>query len=212
MKENLRREEVLKNTKQIYVFIGPEGSGKTDTARDLAKETGLPYISTGDILRDLATRDFETKYGEMCRKMFAESVYLDGDTLLEILVGRLSSEDTSRGFVLDGGMRTVEETEKFHLVLEMAGRGALPVKVLQLSIPESVSFERLLGDAGRNRPGDTPEGVAKRLASYYHLLDERLALIMERDNWQLELVDANVSPQEVVYERVVDVILAGEIR
>jgi|GEM_PF-846944 len=200
MKEKLNRAELLKNTKQILVFIGPEGSGKTVNALKLKEESGLPYISTGDTIRDLAANDYETKYGELCREMFANSAYLDGATLLEILVRRFSEPDTERGFILDGGMRTVEETERFSEMLSMAGRGGLPVKVVMLHVPEEVTFQRLTGEGGRNRHDDTIEGVTKRLQSFNSTLDKRLELIQLEKNWSLQIVDATPDIDQVYDE------------
>ncbi len=112
MTENDCEKETLDIDQRIILFIGPEGSGKTTIAKQLAKEGGRPYITTGDIIRDLAAND--TGFlGEECREMFATHTYLAGDTLLKILTGRFAREDTLDGFVLDGGLRTLEETKDF---------------------------------------------------------------------------------------------------
>jgi len=191
--------------RRIVVFIGPEGSGKTTQALKLAEATGKPYISTGDTLRDLAANDFATKYGEACRRMFAEHAYLDGGLLLEILALRFGQEDTAGGFVLDGGMRTVEETEDFQKVLNMAGRGDLPITVLLLEIPDEISIERLVGEDGRNRKDDTEHGVRTRLEKYHHKLEERLRLIAQ--NWHLTPVSAEGPIEETFVSLVLEVIL-----
>src|SRR3989344_7112273 len=181
-------KEWLDLGRRIIVFIGPEGSGKTTQALKLAEATGKPYISTGDTLRDLAENDHTTKYGEACRKMFAEHAYLDGGLLLEILALRFGEEDTTNGFVLDGGMRTVEETEDFQRILNLSGRGDLPITVMLLIISEGTSIERLVGETGRNRTDDTEHGVRTRLEKYFFKLEERLRLIAA--NWRLTPVNA----------------------
>jgi adenylate kinase len=206
MTEWPKNKELLKSMQHIVVFIGPEGSGKTTMALRLTEETGLPYISTGDIIRDLAASDFSTSYGQACREMFENHAYLDGQTLLEILALRLGKEDTKGGFILDGGMRTIEETEKFHLILEMAKRDHLPLKTVLLQAPEAVSIKRLVGEEGRNRADDTVEGVTKRLLNYHNKLEDRLNLIQSRENWCLVEVDATEGV-EATYGRVIETIL-----
>lgn len=205
MTEKDAGKEVVKISKQILVFIGPEGSGKSENALRLSKESGLPYISTGNLLRDLAENDYSTVYGDMCRKMFAEDGYLDGEALLAILVNRLSMPDTEQGFILDGGMRTVEETDNFPSVLESAGRDKLPLKVIYLQIPKETSFERLLNSNRKNRKKDTIESITVRLGHFYNLLEERLDLIQHKDNWELKEVDASPQITEV-YSSTVKII------
>lgn len=182
---------------QIIVFIGPEGSGKTVNAVRLSAKMKLPCISTGDIIRDLAANDYKTKYGDLCRKMFAEHSYLDGSTLLEILINRLSERDTENGFILDGGMRTLEETEKFQFALEKAGRDKLPLKVIMLKVPREVSLERLTGVNGRKRHDDTVERVNKRLDNFNGTLEQRLDIIKQNKNWEIVEIDATPSIESV---------------
>ncbi len=203
-------KERLALGRQIVVFIGPEGSGKTTQAHRLAEATDRPYISTGDIIRDLAANDFETRYGDACRKMFSEHTYLDGPTLLEILALRLGRKDTADGFILDGGMRTVEETQNFQAVLNRADRGNVHIKVIRLEIPESECIARLAEEGGRNRSDDTVEGVRSRLAKYHFQLEQRLAIIGQTTNWELLCVDAMGSIEET-YRRLVEAVTPTDL-
>lgn len=182
------------------VFIGPEGSGKTTMAKHLSADLDMPYITTGDAIRQLATYD-PGRLGNACRQMFEEHTYLEGSLLLEILEDRLSQADTENGFVLDGGLRTVEETGNFPDMLAKADRN-LPLSVFHLRIPGWMSFDRLVsGPQARKRSDDTIEGVTKRLSMFYHQLDERVRLVRQQPNWELIFVDATQSPQ-CVYENI----------
>lgn len=183
--------------KQIIVFIGPEGSGKSTIARRLASELQKPYISTGDIIRDLTVNDFTTPLGDECREMQKERRYLSPQMLIEILANRFKRDDTKDGFVLDGGLRTLEETENFPFLLERSER-VMPLTVLYLSIPKSVSMERLVtGEDARRRDGDTVEGVLKRLSFFNNQLEERLSFIESQKTWRLLKVDASGTSDEV---------------
>ena len=169
-------------------------------SKKLAAEAGKPYITTGDIIRDLAAND-EGPLGEECRIMFAEHRYLDGHTLLKILVHRFSQNDTTDGLILHGGLRTVEETLAFQEMLEEAGR-IMPLTVIHLRIPGWMSFDRLLlGDNARKRKDDSVEGIMSRLSKFYLQLDERVALIENQPDWTLFHINAG-QPIETVYDEV----------
>lgn len=186
--------------KRIISFIGPEGSGKTTIAKLLCAESGKPYLTTGNILRDLAAND-PGYYGEKSREMFANHSYLDGKLLLEIMCNRFSKDDTNEGFVVDGCFRTVEETRDFQETLKKAGRD-FPVTLIYLKIPTEVSFERLVtGENARKRYDDTEEALKSRLDKFYDKLDDRLGIIRENPRWNIVEVDAT-QPVESVYEKV----------
>jgi len=198
MVEMDRSKERLSADNRIILFIGPEGSGKTMLGKRLAEELELPYITTGGILRDLAKND-EGLWGDECREMFLNHNYLDGETLLEILVDRFGQDDTKNGFVLDGGLRTLQETVDFQAMLEMAGCH-LPISVMYLKIPEEISYERLvLGEKARKRDDDTFEGVKSRLSKFAYQLEERLEHIEKEFNWVLVEVDVNCFEEEAYF-------------
>ena len=196
MTERDMGKENLNIGRRIILFIGPEGSGKTTIAKQLAKEGGKPYITTGDIIRDLAANN-TGDLGEECREMFANQTYLAGETLLKILVDRFAKEDTQDGFVLDGGLRTLEETVDFQDMLDTAGR-ALPLTIIYLQIPREISIERLVvGKNVRKRRDDTIEGVENRLSKFYFQLEERLGHINDQPNWELVEIDATGNVEDV---------------
>ncbi len=202
MVERAPAKELLDLGKTITLFIGPEGSGKTTQAKRLAQETGKPYITTGDIIRDLAAND-QGPLGDECREMFANKAYLAGPTLLKILVDRFSKEDTKNGFVLDGGLRTLEETIDFRKMLKEAGRD-LPLVVIYLRLPTGKTYERLLsGPNARKRKDDTYEAITSRLENFHFQLEERLEVIKSEEGWLLVELNAAPDPEEV-YGNIVD--------
>ncbi|MBI4157632.1 nucleoside monophosphate kinase [Candidatus Woesebacteria bacterium] len=200
MAERVGGEERLDLGKRIILFIGAEGAGKSLHAEHLAKETGKPYITTGQIIRDLATND-PGPLGEECREMYKNKAYLAGPTLLRILVDRFAKDDTKDGFILDGGLRTIEETIDFRGMLRQAGRD-IPLTVVYLIITEEETYRRLLdGPDARKRHDDTRESIASRLEKFKLNLKERLAVIKAEEGWGIIEIDAMDLPGKV-YERV----------
>lgn len=187
---------------QLYSFIGPEGSGKSTQAKLLAKQLGFLYVSTGDMIRDAAAND-QTYLGDACRKMFEKHVYLPAPLLLEIVSKRLQRQDAEAGVVLDGGFRTVEETENFQKVLQDAGRD-FNVKVFFLWVPIKESLSRLLKNE-RGRTDDTMEAVKPRMRSFYTDLGKRMNFI--RKNWGLIIIPAGRKTVEEVNTEVTKEVL-----
>jgi len=185
----------------IIAFIGPEGSGKSTQAKNLAKRLNLPYVSTGDMLREAAKND-ESELGDACRKMFEEHVYLSAEKLLEVVGKRLKNEDVDKGVVLDGGFRTVEETKNFPQMLEKTGKD-FSVKVFLLKVPYWKCADRLMGENGRKRVDDTPTAWLSRMKEFNTNLGERMSLIRKR--WSLQTIDGGKAEEEVgkdIWEKI----------
>jgi len=184
----------------LYSFIGPEGSGKSTQGGLLAKRLGIPCVSTGDMIRDAAEND-PTELGDACRKVFEEHSYLPGPLLLEIVTKRLRREDVARGLVLDGGFRTVEETENFQQILKETGRN-FDIRVLFLWVGIGEAKERLL----KRKRGDDDNlpGIISRMKFFYKDLDKRMSYI--RTNWSLVVIPASGKEEMEVNEEILKLI------
>ena len=172
--------ETLPQRKRLIVFAGPEGSGKSTQGRILAKNLGLPFVSTGDMIRAKAAEEGESELINECREVVNNHIYLKEKYLNELVRERLSKEDIANGAVLDGALRTLGETEVFDQTLEKAGRGDLEVDVVFLRAPIWLGAQRLLG---RGRDDDTPEGIQKRLTEFYKDLGKRMRIAKDRYNF-----------------------------
>lgn len=188
-------EKEIDLKEQIVILIGPEGAGKSMVGRRLAQESEQPYISTGDLIRSLALND-HTVLGEECRELQKVGKYLSPHSLTEILASRFRQPDTIKGLILDGGLRTLEETRQFPQLLVKTER-VMPVSVVYLNIPRQVSIERLVtGPSARRRGDDTLDGVLRRLSFFHHQLDERLTFIKHQKSWRLLCVDSSGTKEE----------------
>lgn len=185
----------MQNEKEIPIiaFIGPEGSGKSTQAKNLAKRLDLPYISTGNMLREAAEND-TSELGDACRKMFQEHNYLAAEKLLEVVGKRLERGDVDKGVILDGGFRTVKETENFSEMLLRTGKD-FSVRVFFLKVPYWICADRLMGENGRKRVDDTPVAWLSRMKEFNTDLQKRISII--RTHWSLKIIDGNKTEEEV---------------
>lgn len=202
MKENSARQTYSEPDKKegnarIIVFFGPEGCGKTTQAQLLSQKLNLPYVGIGNIARELATSDF-TELGDAIRDVFNNSTYLASDLLNKMIAKRVALEDTSNGFILDGGLRTAEETKTFNSLLYEVDRN-LPVTVIHINIPGWRCALRLKHQ--RKRVDDTAESIIRRMRGYYYNLDERLKIAKE--NWNLLIIHANKDTPIKLHKKII---------
>jgi len=176
---------------QALIF-GPQGSGKSTQGHLLSEWFGVPYVSSGDVLRE------EVEKGTMLGKMTEEYVHsgvLAPDELVNaILLKRLKEAGTEHGFVLDGYPRNVEQAEsldrliKIHLAIQLkmsdamaikrlAGRRQCPVCRAVFHVSEVPTLNNrctLCGHVLAKRKDDEEETIRRRLA-FYHFMTEPMA-------------------------------------
>ncbi len=186
----------IKLGKEIVNFIGPEGSGKSTAAKGLSELSGKPYVSVGDILRYMAAND-ETPLGDECRDMFANHRYMEPSALLRILSQGFKRKEYEDGFILDGGLRTVEETLGFWEMLEEADR-KMDMTVIHIRIPGWLGAERLTGENGRGRVDDTVDGVLSRMSNFYKDLGIRASIIRAQEGCTLIHIDSLGTKEETL--------------
>ena len=91
------------------VFLGPPGAGKGTQAATLAKNLGIPHLSTGDLLR--AAVAAKTPLGQAAEEHMRAGRLVPDALVLEILEERVDRPDAARGFLLDGFPRNLAQAE-----------------------------------------------------------------------------------------------------
>ena len=146
------------------LLLGPQGSGKGTQAKLIASEYGLAHIATGDMLRAAITAG--TELGRRVQTIVDRGDLVPDDLMVALLRERLAGSDAHDGFILDGFPRTLPQAEALDLMLREVDRD-LDV-VFALLVSDDVSRERMLARAREEgRTDDTPEAIARRLASYH---------------------------------------------
>lgn len=118
------------------IFLGPPGAGKGTQALGVSSRLGVPHISTGNMLR-AAVRN-ETPMGLAAKKYMDAGQLVPDEVLIEMVRERLSMADCSRGYLLDGFPRTVEQAEALEKI-------AAPDLVINIAVPDERLLERLTG-------------------------------------------------------------------
>lgn len=126
---------------QILIFLGPPGAGKGTQARVVARELGIPHISTGDILREAARK--KTGLGLAAKAKMDKGELVPDEVICPIVEERLSRPDCRQGAILDGFPRTIAQAKFLDGMLERLGFGESLVLNIQVAT-ESV-IKRLTG-------------------------------------------------------------------
>jgi adenylate kinase len=183
----------------ITILFGPPGGGKGTQAVHISQRFGMPHVSTGQMLREEASRGSEL--GNEVAPIMAAGKLVSDDLIVRVIESRLSQADAARGVLLDGFPRTVPQAGALDAMLRRRGRRI--DLVLCLDVPEEVLIERLLGRAREEgRSDDNLETIQTRLDVYHR--DTAPVLDHYRDaGVRIETVDGDAAVDEVtrrVYE------------
>ncbi len=123
----------------VLLLFGPPGSGKGTQSRLIANWLGIPAISTGDMLR--AEIQAGTALGEAARSIMASGGLVSDDLVNKMLANRVSQPDSSKGFLLDGYPRTLEQADFLDRLLDE--RHFSKPFILHLDVPLDALVGRL---------------------------------------------------------------------
>jgi adenylate kinase len=172
------------------ILFGPPGAGKGTQAERLRSDFQLPYIATGDMLRENVKEG--TELGREAKSYMDAGNLVPDEVIVAMVAERLQEEDARDGFILDGFPRTIDQAKA--LDKQLAEMGRRITAVLLLDVPDDEVVRRLSGrrvcvKAGHNyhvefdppkhdevcdqdgsrliqRDDDKPEVVSNRLRVY----------------------------------------------
>lgn len=205
----------------VYIITGGPATGKGTRSDILSNALNIPHISTGDILREVATRD------EDVRNKLSRGELISDEIITKLLSERLEQDDCKNGFILDGYPRTLAQIELLNEVLEKLGKKI--DRVIELVVPDELAFKRILerkkcvncgktygidfppvvenvcDDCGGKleiRTDDTKETLKKRIDTYKN--NSKDILEYYRNKGLLKTVDASTHSERIVEEATLD--------
>jgi adenylate kinase len=201
------------------VLLGPPGSGKGTQGERQQEDFRLPYYATGDILR-AAVRD-GSDLGKEAKEYMDRGDLVPDEVMVGLIAERVSSEEASDGFILDGFPRTMGQGEALDAKLTELGREL--TAVILIEVPDEEVVRRLSGrrvcvkgghifhmefDPPKNedvcdidgsrleiRDDDKPEVVRHRLGTYHEKTEPLVGYYEERA--VLRRVDGLPAPDDV---------------
>ena len=101
------------------IFLGPPGVGKGTQAEFLAKNKGIPKLSTGDLLRDAVKK--QTNLGLEAKSYMDRGELVPDQVVIGLVREKLGSAECQNGFLLDGFPRTVPQADQLALIMKASG-------------------------------------------------------------------------------------------
>jgi adenylate kinase len=216
-------------TELNLILIGPPGAGKGTQAARLREDFHLPYIATGDMLRENVKDG--TELGQQAKAKMDAGELVPDEMIVAMAKDRLEQDDAREGFLLDGFPRTTVQADALEQMLAADGRritAALLLEVPDADIVRRIAGRRVCVKNGHNyhvdfdppkhegicdqdgsrliqRDDDKPEVVENRLRVYH----EQTAPLVDYydDKGLLRRIDGTRHPSQV-HDRIRAVIVA----
>ena len=118
------------------VLFGPPGAGKGTQAHRIMEHTGLPQVSTGDMLR--AAVKAGTAVGLDAKGYMDRGELVPDAVILALIEARIQEADASNGVMFDGFPRTIPQAEALQELTTIT-------HVLAIDVPDERIVERICG-------------------------------------------------------------------
>ena len=152
------------------ILLGPPGAGKGTQSQLISEKSGIPQLSTGDMLR--AAVKAGTPVGLKAKAIMSAGGLVPDEVVIGIISDRISEKDCARGFILDGFPRTLPQASALDRLL--TSKGVKLDSVIELKVDDAVLATRIetraretLAAGGTVRADDNAEALKTRLMAYY---------------------------------------------
>ena len=194
------------------ILLGMPGAGKGTQAEFIQKDFGLANISTGAMMREISRS--ESALATKVQTYLSSGTLVPNEIIVEMLVERISKDDCSNGFLLDGFPRNLDQGKALddanisidlvlylsikeeEIISRMSGRRVHLASGRSYHIvhnpPKKDGFDDVTGEALIQREDDNPEVIKKRLSVYYNETEPLLEFYKNKDLKFIE-IDASKS-------------------
>jgi adenylate kinase len=177
---------------KIIVLMGAPGAGKGTQARLIQERLGLPQISTGDMLRALATDDIHTT--QASGRLISDAVVID------LVRQRTAVDDCRNGYVLDGFPRTLVQAE---MLDQLAHAEEKSLRAILIDVAPSVLEKRLTGR--RNCPvGNEIYNIYLKPPRLDNICDVHKVQLLQRADDTIDKVQVRLEAYEKQTAPVID--------
>ncbi|NJP05785.1 MAG: adenylate kinase [Chloroflexaceae bacterium] len=123
------------------ILLGAPGAGKGTQAINIAEQTGLTHVSSGDLFR-AALRD-GTELGQKAKAFMDRGDLVPDNIVIDMIMERIGAPDCAKGVIFDGFPRTVDQALALSDVLQRNNQAI--DAVLYLSVDQEILLKRISG-------------------------------------------------------------------
>jgi adenylate kinase len=91
------------------ILLGAPGSGKGTQAKNIAEKVGITHVASGDLFRAAATRGDDL--GKQAKSYMEKGLLVPDEITIKMILERIDAPDCSKGVMLDGFPRTLEQAK-----------------------------------------------------------------------------------------------------
>ena len=118
------------------ILLGAPGSGKGTQAKNIAEKVGITHVASGDIFRAAATRGDEL--GKQAKSYMDKGLLVLDEITIKMILERIAKPDCSKGVMLDGFPRTLEQAKALDKALKEKKQAIDRVFYINVSTDELV--------------------------------------------------------------------------
>lgn len=164
------------------VFMGAPGAGKGTQAQALAKHYNVPYISTGDIMREHIKNN--TEIGLIIKDKLGSGHFAPDEFAINIVKERIKNDDCKNGYILDGFPRNLSQAKALDELDSLD-------KVISVEVADELIIERMSG-----------RRVCPNCKAIYHETNRPPKQEGTCDNCGTSLIQRNDDKEETVIKRL----------
>ena len=132
----LKRGHLLAELMGSIVLFGPPGAGKGTQAERITGVTGLPQVSTGDMLRASIAAGSAT--GLAAKEYMDAGALVPDSVIIDLIKDRLKESDAVGGVMFDGFPRTIAQAIALAEIADLS-------HVIAIDVPDDCIVERICG-------------------------------------------------------------------
>ncbi|MFT5210864.1 MAG: adenylate kinase [Flavobacterium sp.] len=205
------------------ILLGAPGVGKGTQAQFMTENYSIPQISTGDMLREAIKAGSEL--GLRVKSVMDSGALVTDEIIIDLVKERITQQDCSNGFLLDGFPRTIPQAEAL-VAADVNIDGVIEIKVPDEEIVSRLSGRRVHVDSGRvyhviynppkveGKDDVTGEDLIQRADDSEDTVQERLKVYREQTEPLVKFYQerAAKSDGDLVYEAIEGTGSTEEIR
>jgi len=146
------------------VLFGPPGAGKGTQSEMIIEKFNLTHISTGDLFRKHLGEG--TELGKLAQKYMDEGNLVPDEVVIKMVELKITTENSSNGFIFDGFPRTVTQAKALDQLLEKEGTEISGMILLDVDEFELINRIMLRGKSSGRSDDQDINKVNNRIKVY----------------------------------------------